>query len=69
MSTEILLALIEAKDWFEAQAKVISKGGPSSYELWDIREQRDKIYAVLQKQVMTGQFNGMSWADLHTKGN
>ena len=40
-------ALIEARDWFESQAKAVSKGCGSSYELHDLREQRDALDAAL----------------------
>jgi len=29
------------RDWFETQAKVTSKGGPSSFELMLLRDERD----------------------------
>ena len=40
-------ALIEARDWFESQAKAVSKGCGSSYELHDLRMQRDALDAAL----------------------
>lgn len=33
--------------WFEAQAKVISKGSGSSWDLMQVREQRDALELVL----------------------
>jgi hypothetical protein len=35
------------RDWFEAQAKVKSKGGPSSWELMLLRDERDAADEVL----------------------
>ena len=40
-------ALTEARDWFESQAKAVSKGCGSSYELHDLRMQRDALDAAL----------------------
>lgn len=40
-------ALEEARDWFESQAKAISKGCGSSWDLMQVREQRDKSEAAL----------------------
>lgn len=45
--TELRAALIEARDWFESQAKAVSKGCGSSYELHDLRVQRDALDAAL----------------------
>ena len=45
--TKLRAALIEARDWFESQAKAVSKGCGSSYELHDLRVQRDALDAAL----------------------
>lgn len=45
--TKLRAALIEARDWFESQAKAVSKGCGSSYELHDLRMQRDALNAAL----------------------
>lgn len=44
---ELITALTEARDWFESQAKAVSKGCGSSYELHDLRVQRDALDVVL----------------------
>ena len=44
---DLRAALIEARDWFESQAKAVSKGCWSSYELHDLRVQRDALDAAL----------------------
>ena len=35
------------RDWFETQAKVTSKGGPSSWELMLLRDERDAAEEAL----------------------
>ena len=45
--TKLRAALIEARDWFESQAKDASKGCGPSYELHDLRVQRDALDAAL----------------------
>lgn len=40
-------ALLEARNWFESQAKATSKGCPSSWELMELREERDKINELI----------------------
>lgn len=40
-------ALKNARDWFEAQAKSISKGNGSSWDLMQVREQRDLCDAAI----------------------
>lgn len=40
-------ATIDARDWFESRAKAASKGCWSSYELQDLRAQRDALDAAL----------------------
>ena len=44
---DLRAALIEARDWFESQAKAVSKGCGYSYELHDLRVQRDALDAAL----------------------
>lgn len=44
---DLRAALTEARDWFESQAKAVSKGCGSSYELHDLRVQRDALDATL----------------------
>ena len=46
-TADLRAALIEARDWFESQAKAVSKGCGSSYELHDLRVQRDALDAAL----------------------
>ena len=46
-TADLRAALIEARDWFEGQAKAVSKGCGSSYELHDLRVQRDALDAAL----------------------
>lgn len=43
----LMVALERARDWFETQAKVTSKGGPSSFDLMMLRDERDAIDEVL----------------------
>lgn len=46
--TEVLCeALNETRNWFEQQARAVSKGCGSSYELHDLRVQRDALDAAL----------------------
>ena len=47
-------ALTAARDWFEAQAKVISKGNGSSWDLLQVREQRDLCDAALAAAGVSG---------------
>ena len=46
-TADLRASLIEARDWFESQAKAVSKGCGSSYELNDLRVQRDALDAAL----------------------
>ena len=46
-TADLRATLIEARDWFESQAKAVSKGCGSSYELHDLRTQRDALDAAL----------------------
>lgn len=46
-TADLRAALTEARDWFESQAKAVSKGCGSSYELHDLRVQRDALDAAL----------------------
>lgn len=39
--------VIRCRDWFETQAKVTSKGGPSSWELMLLRDERDAAEEAL----------------------
>lgn len=43
-------ALRERRDWFEAQAKSISKGNGPSWDLMRVREQRDLCDAALEQE-------------------
>lgn len=46
----LLQAVTDVRDWFEQQAKAVSKGCGSSYELWDLRTQRDLLDAAIAAQ-------------------
>lgn len=52
-------ALQDAHDWFESQAKAISKGCGSSWDLMQVREQRDRIAAELA--ALTPAAGDVSW--------
>lgn len=47
-------ALQERRDWFEAQAKSISKGNGPSWDLMQVREQRDLCEAALDQETTNG---------------
>jgi len=45
---EMLLESIErCRNWFETQARVVSKGGPSSWEMMLLRDEQDALETVL----------------------
>lgn len=59
-------ALIEARDWFESQAKAVSKGCGSSYELHDLRMQRDALDAALAAPAQAVPAHGVPSDDVIT---
>ena len=58
-------AVMTALWWFETQAKVISKGSGSSWDLMQVREQRDALEAVLTPNV---EFSGERSESAATQG-
>jgi hypothetical protein len=51
---ELTEALTNARDWFESQAKSISKGNGSPFELIQVRDQRDACDAALAQSQQGG---------------
>lgn len=64
-TADVRAALIEARDWFESQAKDASKGCGPSYELHDLREQRDALDAALASPAQTGEYPELPEPTVH----
>jgi len=53
----LLDEVTRCRDWFETQAKVTSKGGPSSWELMLLRDERDAAEEALAATAQGDQRN------------